>query len=392
MRIEIVIGLNFGDEGKGARVNYLCSNRQKPLVVRFSGGHHVGHTVELKDGRRHVFHSFGSGTLKSAPTFWSKYCTIYPITFMKEYTDIKNSFDILPVSYFDPNVAVTTIWDVMYNQALEKSRDIRHGSVGLGFGATIERQLTPYTLYFKDLYYPSVMEYKLNNIKQYYKNKVTEKVLPFFDFETNEDEFKQSVKNMLSSNVFVKPEKEIFSEKYDFIFEGSQGILLDQDCGFFPNVTRSNTVSKNAIEIIKRNCSDDTEININYISRIYMTRHGNGIFPTEGKTDHIKLKEDKTNFTNAWQGNLRKGCLDLELLKYSVNSNRIMNNNIKTEETIVFSCMDHLKDINSILVKDIDNKYKTISYKDLCDILVKILNNKNLKFFRSYNPFSEYEE
>ncbi len=117
MRIEIVIGLNFGDEGKGARVNYLCSNRQKPLVVRFSGGHHVGHTVELKDGRRHVFHSFGSGTLKSAPTFWSKYCTIYPITFMKEYTDIKNSFDILPVSYFDPNVAITTIWDVMYNLA-----------------------------------------------------------------------------------------------------------------------------------------------------------------------------------------------------------------------------------------------------------------------------------
>ena len=53
------------------------------------------------------------------------------------------------------------------------------------------------------MYYPSVMEYKLNNIKQYYKNKVTEKVLPFFDFETNEDEFKQSVKNMLSSNVFV---------------------------------------------------------------------------------------------------------------------------------------------------------------------------------------------
>lgn len=392
MRIEIVIGLNFGDEGKGARVNYLCSTRQKPLIVRFSGGHHVGHTVELKDGRRHVFHSFGSGTLKSAPTFWSKYCTIYPITFMKEYTDIKNSFDILPVSYFDPNVAITTIWDVMYNQALEKSRDIRHGSVGLGFGATIERQLTPYTLYFKDLYYPSVMEYKLNNIKQYYKNKVTEKVLPFFDFETNEDEFKQSVKNMLSSNVFVKPEKEIFSEKYDFIFEGSQGILLDQDCGFFPNVTRSNTVSKNAIEIIKRNFSDDTEININYISRIYMTRHGNGIFPTEGKTDHIKLEEDKTNFTNTWQGNLRKGCLDLELLKYSVNSNRIMNNNIKTEETIVFSCMDHLKDINSVLIKDIDNEYKTISYKDLCDILVKLLNNKNLKFFRSYNPFSEYEE
>lgn len=392
MRIEIVIGLNFGDEGKGARVNYLCSNRQKPLIIRFSGGHHVGHTVELKDGRRHVFHSFGSGTLKNAPTFWSKYCTIYPITFMKEYTDIKNSFGISPISYFDPNVAITTIWDVMYNQSLEKSRDIRHGSVGLGFGATIERQLTPYTLYFKDLYYPSVMEYKLNNIKQYYKNKVTEKVLPFFDFETNEDEFKQSVKNMLSSNVFVKTEKEIFSEKYDFIFEGSQGILLDQDCGFFPNVTRSNTVSKNAIEIIKRNFSDDTEININYISRIYMTRHGNGIFPTEGKTDHIKLEEDKTNFTNKWQGNLRKGCLDLELLKYSVNSNRIMNNNIKTEETIVFSCMDHLKDINSVLIKDIDNEYKTISYKDLCDILVKLLNNKNLKFFRSNNPFSEYEE
>ena len=123
-----------------------------------------------------------------------------------------------------------------------------------------------------------------------------------------------------------------------------------------------------------------------------MTRHGNGIFPTEGKIDHIKLEEDKTNFTNAWQGNLRKGCLDLELMKYSVNSNRIMNNNIKTGETIVFSCMDHLKDINSILIKDVDNKYKTVSYQNLCDILVKVLNNRDLNFTRSNNPFSEYED
>ena len=81
--ISIVVGSLFGDEGKGAHVNYLCSQVNKPLVIRFNGGHQVGHTVVIGD-KRHPFSNFGSGTLQGAPTYWSEFCTVSPIGVKKE--------------------------------------------------------------------------------------------------------------------------------------------------------------------------------------------------------------------------------------------------------------------------------------------------------------------
>ena len=76
--MKAVIGAQFGDEGKGLVVDYLCSQVENPLVVRFSGGAQAGHTVWHKD-KTHIFSHFGSGSLRGASTYWSSTCLTDPI-------------------------------------------------------------------------------------------------------------------------------------------------------------------------------------------------------------------------------------------------------------------------------------------------------------------------
>lgn len=137
----IVVGLGFGDEGKGLTTSFLCSQTKNPLVVRFNGGHQAGHTVVYKD-QRHVFSNFGSGTLQGVPTYWSEFCTFYPVTFLKEFELLSSVVD--PVIFINPLCPVTTPFDVEDNRVYEETH--QHGSVGVGFGATLQRQQDHYKL------------------------------------------------------------------------------------------------------------------------------------------------------------------------------------------------------------------------------------------------------
>ena len=87
MKISVVIGANYGDEGKGLATDYLASQGTKSLVVRFNGGAQAGHTVVTPDGCRHVFHHFGSGVFAEADTFLSKFFIVNPILFRTEFEE-----------------------------------------------------------------------------------------------------------------------------------------------------------------------------------------------------------------------------------------------------------------------------------------------------------------
>lgn len=87
-KIYVVIGLGYGDEGKGLSTDYLCLKSDKPLVVRFNGGHQAGHTVVLPNEKMHIFACFGSGTLRGIPTYWSKFCTLSPTVLLAEYKEL----------------------------------------------------------------------------------------------------------------------------------------------------------------------------------------------------------------------------------------------------------------------------------------------------------------
>jgi adenylosuccinate synthase len=342
MKTQIVIGLGYGDEGKGLTTDYLCRQADWPLVIRFSGGHQAGHTVVTSDGQRHVFSSLGAGSLAGAATYWSRYCAFAPENFWKEHQALQtNSAGFVPKIYVDALAQVTTPYDVFHNQSSEKIN--AHGSCGMGFGATMERnELSPYRLYVQDLFYPIVLEQKLLAIGEYYRRKVHNPML-MLDLQEIVKAFKSAVQAILplievvEEKVFL--EKRIYQLGFDaLIFEGSQGILLDRDFGFFPNVTRAYTTSRNAIELIQNYQLPLPELF--YITRAYQTRHGKGFLSNEGLKLSYTPNPIETNVYNEWQGHQRVAPLDVDLLNYALDSDR--NFSGTAPKNLVITCLDQL--------------------------------------------------
>jgi adenylosuccinate synthase len=358
-KTKIVLGLGFGDEGKGRTVDYLFSLESKydSICVRFSGGHQVGHTVMIKDRKydKHVHSNYGSGTLRGVPTYYSEYCTFYPNTMYEEERLLIKNTDVLPTLYFHPHVMLTTPYDVAYNRALEICRGRhRHGSVGLGFGATIERNTeSGYKLYAIDTQNPTIYRLKVEAIKKYYSEKIEKFDFGFQDTYQKELSFiEDRFFELINFLPFTIKPYWYLNHYPNIVFEGSQGILLDKDHGVFPNVTYSNTTSKNAFEILKK--LDTEPPDIYYVTRCYQTRHGNGWL---NDSEEIKLinNEHETCGENPHQGKLRTAELDYVLLNHALRIDDVYSNSIFNwwdgsdrkpwgSKTIVVTCMDQRPD------------------------------------------------
>lgn len=346
---HIVLGSGFGDEGKGLTTSFLASLKRKPVVIRFNGGHQAGHTVEI-NGHKHVFSCFGSGTLQGASTYWSRFCTFCPTTFLNEYCDLVNH-SIKPKITIDPLSPVCTPYDKLANMI--NAKETNHGSVGVGFGTTVQRQEDFFKLHFMDLFYDNILKTKVHNIQQYYLSRGL--VLPL-NINDLLKEFYDSIEaikvlkneNIVKSMSFVELVKQPWFETY--IFEGAQGILLDQDFGFFPNVTRSNTTSKNALTLIKEASLPMPEIY--YATRCYHTRHGNGWLPHQDDNFDVN-NADETNVLCEFQGVFRKAPLNIELLNYAIEADSALHSNLWSDikKNLVISCMDQIGD-NAEIVKN----------------------------------------
>ena len=328
MKTSIVLGLQYGDEGKGLTTSFL--SKKNDLVVRFNGGHQAGHTV-VKDGYRHVFSNFGSGTLNGAHTYLSQYCTFYPKSFYNERQALLNvGFD--PVHYIHPMAMVTTPFDIGFNRATESAN--RHGSVGVGFGATIARNETPFKLYAIDLTYRPLLIHKLQQIAGHYK---------IGDPGKEISSFVEYVDKIILNICTLDKIKDGYSH---IIFEGAQGIMLDMDFGYFPNVTRSHTTSKNAMQIIQ-DCNLPHP-QVYYAMRSYLTRHGNGFMPNESGGVSF---EDKTNVSHAYQGEFRQGYHSIEQLRYALNCDAAYSGYDHRCKNLIISCLDQTK---GMVLADLD--------------------------------------
>ncbi len=338
MKTKIILGLGYGDEGKGLTTDFLCSQSEQPLVIRFSGGHQAGHTVVTGSGERHVFSSFGAGSLRGVPSYWSSFCTLSPINYLNEWLALR-ALGHTPTLFVDALAPVTTPYDVFFNRHTEKKN--QHGSCGLGFGATIARQLTPYKLYAQDLRYPMVVEQKLKAIAQHYRD-LGQDYFTDDAFLAQLELFQQAATDITDTFTLVQ-EKTFFGdikEHYsDLIFEGSQGILLDMDFGFFPNVTHASTTSRNAFSLINRNRLSMPEIF--YITRAYQTRHGNGFLSNEQFPLHYAPNPKETNQYNPWQGHQRCSILDLDMINYALACDG--NFSGTTKKHLVVTCLDQLE-------------------------------------------------
>lgn len=304
MRARVVIGSSFGDEGKGLMVDYLCSNGAG-VVVRFNGGAQAGHTVVTPDGERHVFHHFGSGSLLDVPTFLSQFFVCNPILFFKELEDLIR-LGFRPQVFAHPDCLVTTYGDMMINQFREYERGRkRHGSCGVGFHETIVRSnVDELKITMGDLW---------NGSKRLESQvvEICEKYAKFRCGESFRDD--KAIEVFLDCCTrfaeYVNPAG--IGQCKDPVFEGAQGLLLDQNNKeFFPHLTHSNTGMKNVNILCDQAGIKEREIY--YVSRSYLTRHGAGPLPGEDSTMSF---EDETNQPNAFQGELRFAPLDAKELR-----------------------------------------------------------------------------
>lgn len=316
MVIKVVIGANFGDEGKGLMTDYFCHQStprgEKTLVVLHNGGAQRGHTVVTPDGNRHVFHHFGSGTLVGADTYLSEEFVLNPMIFRQEWGELE-SMKAIPKVYVNHTCRVTTPFDMILNQIIEESRDnARHGSCGMGIHETMIRDVCNYPI---EMWFDSSDESKRYYLKEI-RNYLSERLL---DFGINKipDNWKEIVNsdllienfiselNFMGRNISIRFDR--FIEYYDCVaFENGQGLLLDQNnTAYYPHLTPSNTGIKNSLEIIaEMSCKPDIEVC--YVTRTYLTRHGAGRLDGEcGKQEINPDMQDLTNVPNPHQGTLR---------------------------------------------------------------------------------------
>ena len=277
MKNIAILGAGFGDEGKGLATDY-CAKLFKGdcTVVRFNGSGQCGHNVMTPRGDSHVFSHLGAGSLTGAHTYFSQYTAVSPMIFHKEALDFIHKFYALPYINVSFNAIVITPYDVLINQIIETVRDNKHGSCGLGFGETVER-CTNYE--FNTTYHDFL---SLNDYNEFYQEMLiikdvwVPKRLKAYGIEVIPVEFNEIlnsdkvIENFYSDWLFFKSRINQLNYKsnsirQNIIFEGGQGLLLDQDSKFFPHVTRSKTGLHN-VEFL---CN---EFGIKDLNLIFVTR------------------------------------------------------------------------------------------------------------------------
>ena len=332
--ISIVLGSFFGDEGKGQCVNNLCTNDS--IVIRFSGANQVGHNVR-HNSIDHCFRNFGSGTLKGIPTYWSEYCVCDLHTVLLELMELQQ-LGVTPKIIFSPFCELVTPFDVINQWNNQENR--KHGTVGTGFKSTLDRVKNGYSLTIADAKNIFILREKVFNIQHnYYKFSSDVPTADLTDWIIGVNKM---------ANTFEVQDIEYLNTYKDLIFEGSQGILLDQKHGVMPFCTPSNTTSKNAIEIINKLGRIETPV-INYVCRPYITRHGSGPLLT---TTSVISVDDKNNQWNEFQRSFRACEFDIDLLKHSIYIDSLYSKDAK--RVIMFS---HAKELSEDLRFKLYNLY-----------------------------------
>mgnify|MGYP005801472917 CR=1 FL=1 len=328
MVIKVVIGANFGDEGKGLMTDYFCHQStlrgEKTLVVLHNGGAQRGHTVVTPDGQRHVFQHFGSGTLVGADTYLSKDFILNPIVFRQEWEELE-SLCVYPTVYAHPLCRITTPYDMIANQIMEEKRgDNKHGSCGLGVFETIKRYEERDTSPIWKIKVFDVGSLMMKDCKDYLYQRLERKSIDISDDWKNiidsdglidhfVDDLKFMAEHISLSRIYR------MSDYNCMVFEGGQGLLLDRNNReYYPHLTPSNTGIENPLNIIS-GLNSTLDIEVCYATRTYLTRHGAGRFDGECDKEEINpYMQDLTNIPNPHQGTLRYAKLDENSLQYRI--------------------------------------------------------------------------
>ena len=323
----IVVGLGFGDEGKGTITDYLAREYNAQFVVRYNGGPQAAHNVVTPDNHWHCFSQFGSGTMiPGVKTYLSHFTAINPNFIMEEYKVLANKGyqDALQRLYIDNNCVVITPYHIHMNRFLERVRgEKRHGSCGLGVGQAILDSRNPQlpTIYVKDFANVTSLRQKLNllrlmkvdvadqHLAVHHGNDEIIREYENLKFAYDSEKLIDMYSCFVESGVHIinrENSKALLHNKLT-IYEGAQGVLLDENYGFWPYVTPSTTTTQNAqLLIADLSLSNHKTIGV---LRAFATRHGAGPFVSEDDKLSQKIKDVYNKF-NLWQGAMRIGWFD----------------------------------------------------------------------------------
>ena len=239
-----VIGANFGDEGKGLVTDYVVSQAKGDvLVVRYNGGAQAGHTVITPEGIRHVFHHFGSGTLLGAATYLSRFFIVNPILWKKERDELRRIGAPELKLWVDPRALITTPYDMLVNQEIERIRNNwRYGSCGLGIHETQARnaKFIGTNVGHSDIK-GACEQIRRDWAEQRVYEMTEERPSSLFRERIKSDTLLYNYLNDFDEFLAAVNFTETLPGAENVVFEGAQGLLLDENHPFFPFVTQSDS-------------------------------------------------------------------------------------------------------------------------------------------------------
>jgi adenylosuccinate synthase len=332
MRAFVIVDLGFGDAGKGLLTDYLVRRTGARMVVRYNGGAQAGHNVVTPDGRHHTFTQFGSGMfVPGVRTFLSRDVVVHPTALLREELALRSAgvtdgFERLSIS---ADALVIT----PYHQALGRMRELArgpavHGTCGAGVGETVghDRARLGEAIRVGDLGDRPRLRRKLARIRDYVWSQVGELDSRFLAQESGKmeaavfdrpdalerwvDETRPVVPLIGDENAWLRP------APATVVFEGAQGVLLDEWHGFHPYTTWSTCTAAPAARLLSQFAPDADVCRIGVL-RTYAVRHGAGPLPTE--TADIGAPAEHNAF-NQWQGVVRRGWFDGVLARYAAEA------------------------------------------------------------------------
>jgi adenylosuccinate synthase len=336
----VVLGLQWGDEGKGKAIDYLAGLFD--VVARFQGGHNAGHTVYYR-GQKVVLHVLPSGIFYPAClAVIANGVVVEPLQLVEEIRharDLGLSLENLALS---ENAPLILPFHQQLDVVFEDSRYQRIGTTRRGIGPAYEDVVGRRALFVGDLLRENVFRGKIARLAEYYNRLFAAWGHPAEDLEP-------AILRYLEAGEFLQPHvtdttrllQESFRAGKQILFEGAQGSLLDINLGTYPFVTSSNTtiagvfsgtgLSPKAVDLVIG------------ISKAYTTRVGEGPFPTELKDENGRRLRERGNEYGATTGRPRRvGWLDLVALKHAVQVSGV--------DSLFITKLDVLDDLAEIQV------------------------------------------
>ena len=338
----VVLGAQWGDEGKGKIVDLLTE--QIGAVVRFQVGHNAGHTLVI-NGKKTVLHLIPSGILREgALCLIGNGVVLHPGALQKEIGELEaEGVEVRSRLKISPATPLIMPYHIALDQAREKAAGGKAiGTTGRGIGPAYEDKVARRGIRVADLHYPEQLAELLRSALDYHNFVLTK----YFGVEAID--FQQTLDDALAFGDYVEPMKsdvagilhDLRKQGQRVLFEGAQGSLLDIDHGTYPYVTSSNTTIGGAMAGTGVGAGA-----IDYvlgIAKAYATRVGSGPFPTELHDDVGQALRDKGQEYGATTGRPRRcGWIDIVALKRAVAINGI--NGLCITKLDVLDGMEKLK-------------------------------------------------